>query len=140
MANLKMVKRFSKQTRDLIVKFLYDRDGNTCIGCNNNLDGREKIDIAHIDEDPTNNNPENLRLMHHSCNQKARSDLVRKLGKTTAGVSREREIINTQLGCNDNANDIILEKNYEYETTFRRYAFSRVLGASRHNERVSRDL
>ena len=77
--------------------YLGERDGSKCITCGVS-ESEKPLEVDHIDGDPYNNAPENLRLLCHGCNvreyyRKARemikhqpSGISRSLDATASGV------------------------------------------------------
>lgn len=55
-----------------VYRFLIERDGSVCYLCSSESDekGSKNLWIEHIDNNPNNSNPLNLRLAHPSCNEK----------------------------------------------------------------------
>jgi len=58
----------SPQTRAWAYRFLVLRDGEKCRACGSVPKNTYGLDIDHIDRNPTNTNPDNLRLLCRSCN------------------------------------------------------------------------
>ena len=58
----------SPQTRAWAYRFLVLRDGEKCKLCGAIPKNTYSLDIDHIDRNPTNTNPQNLRLLCRSCN------------------------------------------------------------------------
>lgn len=86
--------RLRGKSRFEAIKYLAERDGPFCCGCNEVLlDTHNGVDLNHIDFDITNNHRWNLNLYHHNCNSSNKrstlppySSLPERERKFVAGV------------------------------------------------------
>lgn len=67
----------NKRTRDIVYRFLVQRDGEFCKNCH--VSGTEKeLVVEHIDNDNSDNDPNNLQLLCRSCNYKKNPRLAER--------------------------------------------------------------
>jgi hypothetical protein len=91
------INKFSKRTTRLPASvkvwqrlFLQERDGYSCRICR--LDGKEaRLEIDHINGDPRDNSPENLRLLCHKCNVNEYSRRFKSMLANSAGGSKREK-------------------------------------------------
>lgn len=60
-----MTASFSRREFFWVRQYLIQRDGARCLACGTTSD---VLDVDHLDGNPTNNSPNNLRLLCRSCN------------------------------------------------------------------------
>lgn len=48
-------------------RYIYWRDGYRCTECGGEQQRKDRFTIHHINHDPRDNHPKNLRTMHQSC-------------------------------------------------------------------------
>ena len=77
------------------------RDENCCVNCETigrmtrlNYRPRLSLQVHHIDEDPTNNNPENLITMCESCHKRHHAGAL-AISKKLSGIATERTMFMT---------------------------------------------
>lgn len=143
-----MPRRWSTNTRLWAYRYLVLRDGEMCSRCyerpatrNSGSAAQNVLEIDHIDGNPFNNDPDNLRLLCKSCNvalgNKARfpttrnyspSDLCecvrereRKEGKASTRITREA------LDFRSPDSPVTMQASFLYELDFRKWLLGRVL-------------
>lgn len=84
-----MPKRFAKDMRLWIYRYLVQRDGDICRLCGKPPKQPFTLDIDHKDNDKTNDDPNNLQLAHPICNKKKEIELGRTREKKVTEVSIE---------------------------------------------------
>ena len=133
-------RRWSEKTRAWAYRYLVLRDGEACAICHAvpttrnkasipNPTTRNRLDIDHIDGNPKNDNPDNLRLLCRRCNvtavnqQRSATDLrsavcvrERKEGKPATRIARE------DVNYRDASPE--MQANLIYEVAFRRWVMS----------------
>jgi hypothetical protein len=99
-------------------RFLAERDGDKCAICG--VEGREKLLVVHhVDSNPENNDPANLKLLCQSCNVK---EGMKAKPVVEEGVNKEEKITgyplksvvdysqgSTEMQANDIAEGLYLE-------------------------------
>lgn len=125
--------RFQANTRLWVYRYLVLRDGEMCARCyerpaaNNGSAAKNGLEIDHIDGNPYNNDPDNLRLLCKSCNIALRNkqrppdsakcvcERERKEGKASTRVTREA------LDYRAPEAPVTMQANFLYELDFRRW-------------------
>ena len=149
-----MPKRWSKVARSWAYRYLVLRDGEQCARCHKvptalNEDtisfptARIKLEIDHIDGNPLNPNPSNLRLLCVSCNRGVENQRRSHCDQSVGGRVRDyvkaqeqikgrireeglsstrlaREVIPYQKG------DATMQANFLYEVDFRNWILAQV--------------
>lgn len=64
--------RWTYQTRRWVYRFLCERDGEKCLVCDKTPHRNRSLEIDHVDNNPHNENPSNLCLLCHKCNNDLR--------------------------------------------------------------------
>jgi hypothetical protein len=102
-------------TRFWVYKFLCTRDGSKCVLCGAS-DKEKELVIDHIDENPMNWSPENLRLLCRSCNglefwrnMKQREPPKNDLSHEMTIITPKRERARS-MGMDGERNDNLLEQ------------------------------
>ena len=87
-----MAKRYQNRERQIIYKFLVDRDGERCFVCPGKPP-KFKLEIDHADNNPKNDDPDNLHLLCRNHNLIMRQKTIRshKAYLKRYGAVRERE-------------------------------------------------
>jgi hypothetical protein len=135
-------RRWSEKTRAWAYRYLVLRDGEACAIChaapttrnkagNASSTTRNRLDIDHIDGNPRNDDPDNLRLLCRRCNvtavnrQRSATELrsakcvrERKEGQPATRIARE------DVDYRDGSPE--MQANLIYEVAFRRWLMSRV--------------
>ena len=127
-----MVRRWATETRYWAYQYLCLRDGEYCQVCHVNkttfYDTKTKLpitfydlDIDHIDGDPLNNSPSNLRLLCRQCNA---SEGGKKSRKRKSVTEREREypstrIVKSSVGYREGSAE--MQANLLFELDFREW-------------------
>ncbi len=83
-----MTSTIPRTQRLWILRFLIERDGKKCMLCGNEA---KSLEIDHINGNPADHNPSNLRLLCHSCNVKTSMHKTRDSRCKDHGVFVERE-------------------------------------------------
>lgn len=129
-------RRWGTNTRAWAYRYLVLRDGETCAICHaiptaQNPTALNTLDIDHIDGNPNNNHPDNLRLLCRQCNvsianQNRTPDAlpsakrVRERSEGRPATRIAREDANYREGSPE------MQANLIYEVTFRRWVMARV--------------
>src|SRR6266851_1807813 len=93
-----MPSRLTSTTRYWQRLYLGGRDGETCNVCKVS-ESEKSMEVDHVDGDPYNNAPENLRLLCHSCNVREYYRKAREMIKRQpASVSRSLEAAASGVG------------------------------------------
>ena len=129
-------RRWGTNTRAWAYRYLVLRDGESCAICHaiptaQNPTTQNTLDIDHIDGNPNNNHPDNLRLLCRQCNvalsnQRRSSDALpsakcvreRKEGQPATRIAREDA--HYRNGSPE------MQANLIYEVAFRRWLMARV--------------
>ncbi len=85
-----MTSTIPRTQRQWVYRYLIERDGNKCSLCGKK-EKDVKLEIDHINGNPSNQDPKNLRLLCHSCNIKNAIHLNQKSRHKHHGVFVERE-------------------------------------------------
>jgi len=104
------VSNMNKQTHDKLYPIIVERDGDICHSCGR-LHYLKPLVLDHIDNDNSNNEPNNLQILCKSCNKKKDS-----LKKETLDMC-----VRKVYSKNDS-----LTINREKEPRFRRYVYERL--------------
>src|SRR5712692_6986567 len=83
-----MTSTLSRRERFWVRHLLGTRDGQNCKACGAKVDSMHPLDIDHIDGNPTNNSPDNLRLLCRSCNT---NNAIRRVQGIGTFLEREGE-------------------------------------------------
>jgi hypothetical protein len=134
-------RRWSEKTRAWAYRYLVLRDGDACAICHaipttrnptaQNPTTQNTLDIDHIDGNPNNNHPDNLRLLCRRCNvsvsnkhrspeslRSAKCVRERKEGQPATRIAREDA--HYRNGSPE------MQANLIYEVAFRRWLMARV--------------
>ncbi len=124
-----MVKRFSFNTRLWAYRYLSTRDGDYCHRCGKIPAALYGLEVDHIDGNPKNNEPYNLRLLCKNCNIALRNTQR----SYSAHNEREREIIDGKSAtriAKEDANyrqgSPEMKANLLFEVTFRRWLLGEI--------------
>jgi len=126
-----------RRERFWIRQFLIQRDGQKCLECGGTP---YTLDIDHIDGNPTNDSPSNLRLLCRSCNT---SRHIRKAQGIVSFLEREGESASQGLPSSDPTSVLKAKVNYSIgspemqvndavETAFRNWAFALLLSKGQY--------
>lgn len=124
-----MPRRWGINTRLWAYRYLVIRDGEQCARCYEIPTAQNTLDIDHIDGNPQNNDPDNLRLLCRSCNvalgNKARLPSAQyvceregKEGKASTRVVRE--VVRYQEGSTE------MQANFLFELDFRTWLLGKI--------------
>ena len=132
-------RRWATNTRAWAYRYLAVRDGEHCAICHaspttqNSSTTQNTLDIDHIDGNPSNNHPDNLRLLCRQCNvatsnrsnprKSDSSDLcvcVRERKEGKPGTRIARKDANYRDGSSE------MQANLLYEVKFRRWLMRKV--------------
>jgi len=126
-------RRWGINTRLWAYRFLVLRDGEQCARCFNIPTAQNELDIDHIDGDPNNNDPDNLRLLCRKCNVTLENQ--RRAGRTPpsdqyvceregkegkASTRISRDIVNYKEGSQE------MQANFLFELDFRRWLIGNI--------------
>jgi hypothetical protein len=129
-------RRWGTNTRAWAYRYLVARDGEACSICHaipttQNPTTQNTLDIDHIDGNPNNNDPDNLRLLCRHCNvtisntsrssnqlSSAKRERETKEGKAATRIAR--------LDCHYREGSPEMQANYLYEVPFRRWLMRKV--------------
>lgn len=125
-----MPRRWATETRRWVYRYLCLRDGEFCQICgitettfysaaHSPQTTFYSLDVDHIDGDPLNNDPPNLRLLCRQCNA---SIAIKKKHKRESVAEREREnpstrIVKSSVGYREGSAE--MQANLLFETAFR---------------------
>lgn len=84
-----MPRRWGINTRLWAYRFLVLRDGEQCARCFNSPTAQNTLDIDHIDGNPSNGSPSNLRLLCRKCNVTLENQA--RVTRVPPGDQKERE-------------------------------------------------
>ena len=122
-----MTRRWGVNTRLWAYRYLAIRDGEQCGECGILPTTQNALDIDHLDGDPKNNRPDNLRLLCRACN----TTLGNKARPSSAKRERERKegkpatrIVKEDAGYRQGSPE--MKANLLYEVSFRRWLMSQV--------------
>ncbi len=111
----------SPQTRAWAYRYLVLRDGEKCALCGKVPKNTYSLDIDHIDRDPTNTYPHNLRLLCRSCNvaeenRKRPSDAVcvGVKGRERPGTRIARDVVPYYEGSPEMQANALFEVRYRH--------------------------
>lgn len=124
-----MPRRWGINTRLWAYRYLVLRDEEQCARCFNIPTTQNTLDIDHIDGNPRNNEPDNLRLLCRSCNvalgNHSRASSAQyvceregKEGKASTRVVRE--VVRYQEGSQE------MQANFLFELDFRKWLIEQV--------------
>ena len=129
-------RRWTVNTRVWAYRYLVLRDGEQCSLCHanmtaQNVTAQNKLDIDHIDGNPHNNHPANLRLLCRSCNVKAGHQHRRRSQQRSALREREKRDgrPSTRIARKDanyREGSPEMQANLLYEVPFRRWLMRKV--------------
>ena len=131
-----MTSTLSRKERFWISLWLANKDGQKCKECGATPDSVHPLDIDHIDGNPANNSPDNLRFLCRSCNT---SKGIRRVQGVGTYLEREGEIVDSStLPSADATTQLKAKVNYScgspemqvndaVETEFRLWAFALLL-------------
>jgi hypothetical protein len=129
-------RRWGTNTRAWAYRYLVLRDGEACSICHaipttQNPTTQNTLDIDHIDGNPNNNHPDNLRLLCRQCNVSVANQ--HRTPETLRSAKRAREISEGQPAtriAREDANyrhgSPEMQANLIYEVAFRRWVMARV--------------
>ena len=132
-----MTSTLSRKERYWVRLMLVNKDGQNCKSCGAKADIAHPLDIDHIDGNPSNNSPDNLRLLCRSCNT---SSGIRRAQGVGTFFEREGEVDDSHgLLSADPTSQLKGKVNYSSgspemqvndaaETEFRNWAFALLLG------------
>jgi len=122
-----MARRYSLNTRLWVYRFLVTRDGEFCQQCGKSAP--LKLEIDHIDGNPANDKPSNLRLLCKRCNIQLRN----RQCSYSANYEREREIIEGKTATRIAKEDADyrqgspeMKANLLFEVTYRRWLLGEI--------------
>ena len=132
-------RRWATNTRAWAYRYLAARDGEHCAICHaspttrNGSTTRNTLDIDHIDGDPSNNHPDNLRLLCRQCNVATSNSSNPRKGDSSDLCVCERERKEGKPGTRIARKDADyregsseMQANLLYEVRFRRWLMRKV--------------
>lgn len=135
-----MPRRWGTVTRLWAYRYLTLRDGEGCARCGELPTAQNTLDIDHLDGDPRNNDPENLRLLCRSCNVAVENSARTGESAKCVRVSREGQpmtrIAKEDAGYRQGSPE--MQANQLYEVAFREWLLEQVRdGGYSKNEAVN---
>jgi len=138
-----MPRRWSPNTRIWAYRYLVVRDGEKCSCCRHTATTQNPLDIDHIDGNPKNNDPSNLRLLCRRCNVKEanrlaagdRSVCVCVCDKVQSEGQPNTRIAKTEFNYQDGSPE--MRANQFYETSFRTWVLEQCKTGILKNEAIN---
>jgi len=130
-----MTSTIPRSQKKWIYLFLKQRDGHSCSKCMKKESELGKLEIHHIDENPSNQDPPNLRLLCHSCHIKVSIKgndpkhygiFVEREGENLNATAKIKAAVDYQQGSPE------MQANDYYELEFRNYIIARLKRTENH--------
>lgn len=133
-------RRLGEKSRLWCYRYLAIRDGESCCLCgmlpatrNNGFNVAEILEIDHVDGDPWNWLPENLRLLCKKCNLAERNRSRCALSGDSAHKEREKEegcvstrVVRTAVDYSHPEAPVTMQANFLFEVDFRNWILKKV--------------
>jgi len=137
-------KRFSYDNYVRIKQSLIEKQKGLCLGCNDSVIF-EGSDLSHKNEEPSDNRPENLCVMHHACNQRARNEAIRKANVAPKTIAPSMSCVSDTPYAvapldSSQIDPSPIELNKEYEPVFRFFVINKVWSWHKNGKAVKRSL
>ncbi len=128
-----MTSSFPRNQRIWVYRYLREREGSKCSICDKN-EKNIKLEIDHINGNPADNNPINLRLLCHSCNikeaikrnkvsqTKHHGVIVEREGEKLDATSKIKDKVDYQKGSAE------MKANDYFEMGFRNWLTAYLIG------------
>lgn len=140
-------RRLGEKSRLWCYRYLVIRDGESCLLCgalpatrNNGFNVAEILEIDHVDGDPWNWLPENLRLLCKKCNLAERNSASCAPRGDSAHKDREKEegrlqtrVVRTAVDYSHPEAPVTMQANFLFEVDFRNWLLKLVRNEGFHS-------